>query len=218
MKKGELILIDYVGKANGEVFDLTNREKAEQEGVGNPNMKYEPVPALLGEGYVIPGLEEELLDMEVGEERELTVPQEKAYGKRNSEDIETYPEREFTKQDVNVNVGERVMIGNRQGKVISKGSGRVRVDFNHPLSGKDLDYWVKVVEKVEDDEEIARHIFDYRLGHGEIEVEDGLVRIPNHHSHGDHVHELPEQLKESLKNEIKEYTDLEVEFFEPEDE
>ena len=209
MEEGDLILIDYVGKTSeGEIFDLSNEERAKEEGVYNERMNYQPVPVLLGEGYVIDGLEEALMDMEVGDEKEdLEIPSDKAYGKRDSDQIQTYPEREFNKQDVNVRVGDQIMVGNRKGKVLSKGSGRVRVDFNHPLSGEDLVYEVEVLEEVEDDEEKARKIFDYRLGHGEIEFEDGKV-VVDHDIEG-HDHQLPENLKEELREEILEHTGYE---------
>ncbi len=217
MKKGDMVLVDYVGRTDGEIFDLTDEEVAEEEGVKREEVSYEPIPVLIGEEYVIEGFEEALEDMEVGEEKTVEVPSEKGYGERSSDKVETYPEKEFKKQGVNVRPGEEVMIGNQRGRVLSKGSGRVRIDFNHPLAGKDLEYDIEVVEKVEDDEEIAEHIYSYRVGHGEdAEFENGTVKIPKSHSHGDHVHELPEQLREELKQEIEEYTDLEVEFIEQE--
>ena len=209
MEEGDLILIDYVGKtSDGDIFDLSNEERARDEGVYNERMNYQPVPVLLGSGYVIEGLEEALMDMEVGDrEEDLEIPSEKAYGGRDSDQIQTYPEKEFNKQDVNVRVGDQIMVGNRKGKVLSKGSGRVRVDFNHPLSGKDLVYEVEVVEKVEDDGEKAEKIFDYRLGHGEIEFEDDKIIID--HDIKGHDHQLPENLKEEIRNEILENTDFE---------
>ena len=207
MEKGDLVLIDYVGFHDGEIFDLSNEERAKDEGLYNENMEFGPVPVLIGEGYVIEGLEEALEDIEVGESKELEIPSEKAYGKREMDNIQTYPEKEFKNQDVNVRPGDRIMVGNRQGKVLSRSSGRVRVDFNHPLSGKDLEYEVEILEKVEDDEEKARKIFDYRLGHGEISFEDGKVVID--HDIDDHDHEIPENVKEEIREEILEFTDFE---------
>jgi FKBP-type peptidyl-prolyl cis-trans isomerase SlyD len=212
-EKGELVLIDYVGRTDGEIFDLSSEEKAKENNAYDEEREYKPIPVLVGEGYVIEGLEESIKDMDVGDEREVEVPAEKAYGKRDSDEMETFPEREFKKQDVNVRVGERIVVGRRQGRVVSKGSGRVRVDFNHPLAGKDLEYWVKVQEKVEDDEEKAEYIFNYRLGHGDIEFEDGKATIIHTHEDDDHSHELPEEAKEGIRDEITEHTAIEeVEF------
>ncbi|MFB6208746.1 MAG: peptidylprolyl isomerase [Candidatus Nanohaloarchaea archaeon] len=211
MEEGEMVMVDYVGRSDGEVFDLTVEEKAEEEGMDSSELDFSPIPVLIGEGYVIEGFEEALLDMEVGDEKEIEVPVEKAYGERDSDEVETYPEREFEKQGVNVRRGEEVMIGNRRGRVIFKGSGRVKIDFNHPLAGKDLEYWISVKEKIEADEKKAEKIFDYRVGHGsdEMEFEDGKVKVPATHSHGDHEHELPEELRQTVRREITENTGFE---------
>jgi FKBP-type peptidyl-prolyl cis-trans isomerase 2 len=209
MEEGDLVLIDYVGKTqDGEIFDLSNEERAKEEGAYSERMDYQPVPVLIGHGYVIEGLEDVLKDMEAGDRKEdLKIPSEKAYGSRDSDQIQTYPEKEFNKQDVNVRVGDTIMVGNRQGKVLSKGSGRVRVDFNHPLSGQDLEYEVEVLEKVEKDKEKAEKIFEYRLGHGEIEFEEDRAVID--HDIDGHDHELPEKVKEEIREEILETTGYE---------
>jgi FKBP-type peptidyl-prolyl cis-trans isomerase 2 len=209
MDKGDIVMVDYVGKTqDGDIFDLSNEERAKEEGVYDENANYQPIPVLIGEEYVIPGFEENVEDMEVGEKKTFTVEAEKAYGERDSDKIETYPEKEFQRQDVNVNVGDELMIGRRRGKVLSKGSGRVRIDFNHPLAGQDLTYEVEILEKVEDDEEKARKIFDFRLGHGDIEFEDDTVVIDHHHEDEEHQHEIPEQLKDEIREEITSYTEF----------
>lgn len=209
-----MIEIDYVGKTDGEIFDLTVKEKAEEEGINTEQLDLSPMKVLLGEKYIIPGLEEALLDMEEGEEKELEIDSENGYGERDSDQIETFPEKTFEEQGVQVRPGEEIMVGGQRGKVVSKGSGRVRVDFNHPLAGKDLEYWVKVVRKVEDDEEIAEGIVDHRLGHGEIEFEEeDTVTVVHKHEHDGHSHSLSDEFKERLTEEITGYTGFEnVEF------
>lgn len=215
MQKGKMILIDYIGKKeDGEIFDLTLEDKAKEEGIFNEDVSYNPVPVLVGYEYVIEGLDDAIQEMEVGEEKELSIPSEKAYGSRESDKIQTYPEKEFRKQGVEVRPGEEILIGNQRGKVLSNSSGRVRIDFNHPLSGEDLEYWVKVVEEVEDDEEIVENIIDFRIGHGDVEFEEETVKIIHQHE-GEHTHTLPEEVKEDIEEEIKVSTDFtEVEFIE----
>lgn len=213
MESGEMIEIDYVGKTDGEVFDLTSKEKAEEEGVNTDQLDLSPMKVLLGENYIIPGLEDALMDMELGEEKELEIESEQAYGKRDSDNIETFPESAFEEQNVRVRQGEDIMVGGRRGKVVSKGSGRVRVDFNPPLAGKDLEYWVKIVSKVEDDEEIAQGIVDHRLGHGSLEFDGDTVTVVHKHEHDGHSHSLSDEFKDRLSEEILEHTDFEdVEF------
>ncbi len=213
MEKGDMVKIEYVGKTNGEVFDLNSEEKAEEENLETEKVEFNPLPVLLGENYVIEGLEESLLDMEVGEEKELEISAEKAYGERDSDKVQTFPEKAFKDQGVQVRPGEDIMVGHQRGRVVSKGSGRVRVDFNHPLSGKDLEYWVKIVEKVDDDKEIAQSILNNRLGHGELEFDEDAVTVVHKHEHDEHSHTLSEEFKERLSEEILEYTAFEdVEF------
>ncbi len=210
MEEGDLVLVNYVGKTDGEIFDLTVEDRAEEEGIPKDNL--EPIPVLVGEGYVIEGFEEALEDMEVGEEQEIEVEPEKAYGPRESDNVETYPEKEFENQGVQVHPGEELRIGNRRGRVMSVNSGRVRVDFNHPLAGKTLEYEIEVVEKVEDDEEKAGYIAQRVAGHFDSEVENGVLKVEEVHSHGDHEHPMPDQMKEELERQIEEYTDVEVEY------
>lgn len=208
-----MIKVDYIGKENGEIFDLTVEDAAEEEGLDTESMNFDPINVLLGENFVIPGLEEALMDMEVGEEKEIEIPAEKAYGERDSENMETFPEKAFEEQGVQVRPGEQLMIGGQRGRVVSKGSGRVRIDFNHPLAGKDLEYWIKIVEKVEDDEEIAQGILNNRLGHGELEFDGNTVTVIHEHEHEDHSHSLNEEFKERMREEILEHTGFEeVEF------
>lgn len=215
MNKGDLVLVNYIGRnSDGEIFDLTLEDRAKEEGIYRDDVNYNPIPVLVGENYVIEGLDEALQDMEVGDEKEIDIPQEKAYGERDSDNIETYPEKEFQRQDINPRPGEELMIGNRRGKVLTNNSGRVRIDFNHPLSGQDLEYEVEIVEKVEDDEEKAGKIFQHVIGHGDYEVEDGVVKVEKVHTHDSHSHEIPEEMRDRFQEQVEEYTDLEVEFTE----
>ena len=204
LEKGDMVLIHYVGRdSNGEIFDLSDEEVAEEKGVKDERVDYGPVPVLIGEGYVIEGLEEALQEMEPGEERDIEVPPEKAYGSRTTDDIETYRESEFREQEVTVNTGDRIMVGDKQGRVVSKGSGRVRVDFNHPLAGEDLSYSLEVLEKIEEDKEIARRITEYRTG-GEVKFEDGKAILKD-------TEDVPEEVKQEAAEEIERYTGLEAE-------
>jgi len=213
MEKGALVLVNYIGKnEDGEIFDLTVEEKAKEEGIYRDDINYQPIPVLVGQKYVIEGLDESIQEMEVGEEKEVDIPQEKAYGERESEEIETYPEKEFQRQDVNPRPGEELMIGNRRGKVLTNNSGRVKIDFNHPLSGQDLTYEVEVVEKIEEDEDKADKIFQHVVGRGNYEINEGNIQVEKTHSHDGHTHEIPDEMKNRFKEQVENYTDLEVEF------
>jgi FKBP-type peptidyl-prolyl cis-trans isomerase 2 len=87
MQKGDFVYISYVGriKESGEIFDTTSEEIARKEGVYNPEIKYEDVPIIIGAGFVIPGLDEELEKMNVGEKKIVEIEPKKAFGERRED-------------------------------------------------------------------------------------------------------------------------------------
>jgi len=55
--------------------------EAKKSGLYNQARDYKPLHVKLGAGQVIPGFEEALIGMTINEEKEVTIPPEKAYGK-----------------------------------------------------------------------------------------------------------------------------------------
>ncbi len=104
---------------------------------------------LHGYSNIIPGLEEELEGLQVGDEREITVPPEKAYGNYNLEAIQVFPIDTF--ENFDIKEGETYYAQTEEGQIIQftirkidKLNGEVIVDFNHPLAGKTLKFNIKV--------------------------------------------------------------------------
>ncbi|GBF36901.1 peptidylprolyl isomerase [Methanofervidicoccus abyssi] len=174
MEKGAIVKVSYSGYVDGKLFDTTNEELAKEEGIYNPGIRYGPITVIVGQGMLIPGLDEALLEMEVGEEKELELPPEKAFGKRDPSKIRLVPLREFKKHKINPVVGMPVTINNLVGRVVSINGGRVLVDFNHELAGKTVKYILKVEEVVEKPEDVVKELlklFIPRLNMEEIKVE-----------------------------------------------
>ncbi|MEM0476102.1 MAG: peptidylprolyl isomerase [Candidatus Aenigmatarchaeota archaeon] len=163
MKKGDVVYIDYVGriKDTNEIFDLTIEEIAKKEGIYNPNYTYKPIPIVVGFGFVIKGLDEEIEKMNEGEEKIVEIPPEKAFGKRDENLVKTFNLSDFKKQDVELKVGEFVNINGILGKVLSISGGRVVIDFNHPLAGKTLVYNIKIVKKAENELDKVRAVLEF---------------------------------------------------------
>lgn len=70
---------------------------------------------------------------------------------------------DFHKQNLNPVVGMPINAGGMVGKVQSVSGGRVRVDFNHELAGKEVEYNLEVVKQLTDEKdqviEIASKVF-----------------------------------------------------------
>lgn len=140
-------------KDTNEVFDTTSEDVAREEGIHTSNARYGPVTIVLGARHVIRGLEKVLLDMEVGEEREVDIEPEDAFGKRNRSLIKKVSLREFRRHGLLPRPGMRIEINDRWATVKNVSSGRVILDFNHPLSGKVVHYSVALLGTVEDTKE-----------------------------------------------------------------
>ncbi len=154
METGDFIEINYVGriKQTGEIFDLTDESVAAEEGIPENNV-LPTVKVVVGAKQIVPGLDDALREMSVGEKRTVEVSAENGFGNRSSDNIKKYSKRVFNEQGVNAAKGDFVDIDGRKGKVLFASSGRVMVDFNHPLAGKDLVYDVEIVKQIDDEEQ-----------------------------------------------------------------
>lgn len=182
VEEGDVVRIDYVGRIGntGEIFDLTSEELAEEEGYDAEEMELGPMNVLIGADYVIEGLDETLRDMDEGDKKEVTVPSEKAFGERDSDSVRTIKKSDFDEHDVPPRRGLVVEIDGRRGKILSTSSGRVRIDFNHPLAGKDLEYEVEVLEVFDNvDDRIDAVLEFYGLDEMDIDTDfaDGDLTI-----------------------------------------
>ena len=81
-QKGDTISVHYLGRfPGGKVFDTSMEKEARSASLYNPARDYKPLQVVLGKAQVIQGFEEALTGMKVNEEKEVTIPPEKAYGK-----------------------------------------------------------------------------------------------------------------------------------------
>jgi FKBP-type peptidyl-prolyl cis-trans isomerase 2 len=169
ISKGDIIRLEYDAWVveTGALFDTTSAEKAKEGNIFNENVTYTPIPILVGGGRTFPGLEEALDGAEIGVEKEVVIPPEKAAGQRDPKLVELHPVREFVKQEIEPRVGMEVSMKNRMGTIIAVTAGRVRVDFNRPLAGKSLKYRFKVLSKIESAEDKAKAILEMDYGTSE---------------------------------------------------
>ncbi len=81
VKEGDHVKVEYTGKLkDGTIFDSSIEEKAKKSEFYDEARDYEPIGFTVGEGEVIPGFEDGVKGMEVGEEKKVEIPPEEAYG------------------------------------------------------------------------------------------------------------------------------------------
>ena len=111
----------------------------------------EPLAVRLGAGRIPKGIEDAVMEMEVGEQRVVEVPSELGYGVYIEKDAQWYP-RPMLDHGYDLHVGGALVRTNpeshaqRPAFVIEETKDEVKLDFNHPFAGKDLEYWVELVD------------------------------------------------------------------------
>ena len=137
IKDGDTVRIHYTGKLqDGTVFDSS--------------LEREPLEFTLGKGTVIPGLEDAIKDMDVGQSKAVTIPQEKAYGSHFDEKVLVI-ERDKLPSELNPAVGQMYRMQHQDGSevivhVIDVSETMITLDANHVLAGKDLTFEIEIVE------------------------------------------------------------------------
>ncbi len=184
VKAGDFILLEMTGKAveTGDVFDTTDEELAKEEDIYDENRTYGPRLVVVGESYVLKGLDDKLPGLKLGESAEVEIPPEDAFGERNLDNVRTLPFRMLRSKGVNPVVGQQVEMDGRTAQVRSVGAGRVQLDYNHPLAGRKIVYEVKPTARHEGNEEkiralIGRRFFGIDLELFKIKLLKKKVRI-----------------------------------------
>jgi peptidylprolyl isomerase len=159
------ILIDYIAKVKetGEVFDTTIEETAKKEHIYKEGDLYEPKLVVIGEGWVIKPLDENLTTMEVEKPAVVEIPPDKAFGPRDPEKVKRVPLRQLLAKDITPTLGMRVEYNGKNATVRALGAGRVLLDFNPPLAGKTLIYETTVKKKLETLEEKISSLIHRRV-------------------------------------------------------
>lgn len=137
-KKGSSVKVEYTGSLEtGQVFDTSEGK--------------DPLEFKVGEGKVIKGFDDAVVDMDAGEEKEISIKAEDAYGQRNEQLVQEVPKQAFgestSKLQQGIILGLRDPQGNVMNALVTKISDdKVTLDMNHPLAGKNLKFKIKMVE------------------------------------------------------------------------
>jgi len=95
------------------------------------------------------GVDDFLIGKEIGKYI-IELSPEKAFGNRESKLVQMIPMKIFHQHKINPVPGTLFNFDNKVAKILTVSGGRVMVDFNNPLAGKDIIYNIKVLRKIED--------------------------------------------------------------------
>ena len=121
----------------GEEIDTTRRGK--------------PAALTLGDGNLLPGFESALLGLSAGDDAQLIVPAEQAFGERVEANVRLLAKTlfaDFTSEEPlepGLVVSFQAPDGELPGVVKAVYEDTVQVDFNHPLSGSDITFDVSIL-------------------------------------------------------------------------
>ena len=221
VKKGDFVELDFVGriKATGRIFDLTVEDVAQKEGL-NRDAKFEPMIACIGSGQLIAGFDENIDGKEVGAEFEFDLPPEKAFGRKNPKLIQLTSLQILKKQNINPVPGMRLNLDGALATIRSVSGGRVILDFNHPLAGKELHYWVKIQKIVADKKKQVESITKMLGIPCEVSVKEKTsqtskkpAELTTSTATLKVAKEIPKQIKDMISAELKKHvSDVEIKF------
>ena len=159
LQKKDFIEIEFTGiiKDTGDIFDSNIKEELDKLHVsqGHKNdhsHETKPLIYCLGEGMFLGGVDDYLIGKEIGKHK-IELSSEKAFGKRQRELVRMIPIKVFFQHKINPVQGAALNFDGKMGKVLSVSGGRVLVDFNHPLAGKEVIYEINVKKIIQDIEE-----------------------------------------------------------------
>lgn len=147
VKKGDVVSIDYAGKLeDGQVIATTIKTVAEEAGIYSPDTQYRPYTFTVGSGETIKGIDEEIIGMEKGEQKEIIIPPDKGFGYPDQALIREFPMETFKESNIEPEKGMMVRTPQGVGEIINVLPNSVILNFNHPLAGKTLIFNITIVD------------------------------------------------------------------------
>ena len=137
---GRIVRVHYEGTLNDGTKFASSYDRGE------------PLEFMCGAGMMIAGFDKAVVDMAIGEVKNIHLMPEEAYGERDPEAILKI-QQDWMPGCEKLNVGERVVLTNPVGQpfpatVIDKDEFTITFDANHEMAGKELNFKIELVEIV----------------------------------------------------------------------
>jgi len=137
VKQGSKVKVEYTGKFDdGTVFDSSEKH--------GQALEFE-----IGKGMIIKGFESAVMEMKVGDEKDIKLEPKDAYGDVNPEMVKEVPKAQIPTEGLKegLTLVMKLPDGNQIPATIKEiGEEKVTIDLNHPLAGKTLNFNLKLVE------------------------------------------------------------------------
>ena len=136
-KTGDKVRVNYTGTLDdGSTFDSSPANA--------------PLEFIIGKGVILNGLEKAVSGMTPGEKKTVHVLPEEGYGPRLDDRIVTIEKAQFP-AELSLVLGQRFQHVRPNGRkdiltVVEINDTTVRLDANHPLAGKPLNFTVELLE------------------------------------------------------------------------
>jgi FKBP-type peptidyl-prolyl cis-trans isomerase SlyD len=155
VQDGLVVSMEYTLSVDGEELDSSKDSG--------------PLQFLAGYDNIVPGLEREMLGMKIGESKDVLVLPKDGYGEFDEEAFMEVPRSEFP-TDMELEEGLELNVTDEDGQhqiafVESFNDKNVRLDFNHPLAGAELQFNVKVIALRDATKEELDHGHAHEEGH-----------------------------------------------------
>jgi len=162
IKKNDFIMIDFIAKSKSDnkAFDVTSVAEAKQVGLFAEGQQYGSRIICVGQGHIIKGVDDAFVGCEPGKSYEMEVKAENAFGKKDANMVKVVSAAILKKQGINPFPGLQLNATGMFALVRSVNGGRVLLDYNHPLAGKDVVYLVKIHEIIHDNEKKLSALVD----------------------------------------------------------
>ncbi len=194
MEDGDFVRINFEMRigADKELVATSKEDLAKENNIYDPDQKYGEGVLIVGSSELFKEINESLKGAKVGEEHEVEIKAQDAYGVRDSKNLKVHTLGEFKRNNIDPVPGQEVRINNKRGRVLSVSPGRVVVDYNHPWAGKDVAYKYNIVEVIQEKVDKLKGIVEMKFSNSnekfEFNEKDGSLEII-----------VPEDLKFSIE-------------------
>ena len=141
-KAGDTVRVHYEGQlSDGTIFDSS--------------LEREPIEFILGQDTVIPGFEQAVIGMEVGESKDVSIPPEDGFGEY-SEDLVVNIEKTMLPPDINPELGMQLEVSPEEVSseeetpriftIADIAEDSITLDGNHPLAGAEIAFKIELLE------------------------------------------------------------------------